>query len=159
MLLTDITQGKVKISPTSILLYINLISDNSEIILKIGFYSFESIKIVLLFSFAFLVNTKIHTVCTLIMFIFSFFVLLNFYTHFNSGMSNICIKGTECTRHSKIWRVWEALMYPRYSSVNGKRSTRVKKSYQKIWLCLRLSDNSRRIDVVRICVYQAENAL
>ena len=71
MLLTDITQGKVKISPTSILLYINLISDNSEIILKIGSYSFESIKIVLLFSFAFLLNTKIHTVCTLIMFLFS----------------------------------------------------------------------------------------
>ena len=44
MLLTD-TQGKVKISPTSILLYINLISNNSDIILKIGSYSFVSIKI------------------------------------------------------------------------------------------------------------------
>ena len=156
MLLTDITQGKVKISPTSILLYINLISDNSEIILKIGSYSFESIKIVLLFSFAFLLNTKIHTVCTLIMFLFSCYSI---FIRINSGMWNICIKGTECTRHSKMWRMWEALMYPRYSSVNGKRSTRVKKSYQKIWLCLRLSDNSRRIDVVRICVYQAGNAL
>ena len=46
MLLTDInTQGKVKISPNSILLYINLISGNAEIILKIGSYSFVSIKI------------------------------------------------------------------------------------------------------------------
>ena len=43
MLLTDInTQGKVKISP--ILFYINLISDNSDIILKIGSYSFLSKK-------------------------------------------------------------------------------------------------------------------
>ena len=46
MLLTDVnTLGKVKISPTLILLYINLINDNSEIILKIGSYSFVSIKI------------------------------------------------------------------------------------------------------------------
>ena len=46
MLLTDINaQGKVKLSPTSILLYINLISDKSDIILKIDSYSFVSIKI------------------------------------------------------------------------------------------------------------------
>ena len=46
MLLTDInTQGNAKNNPTSILLYMNLISDNSDIILKIGFYSFVSIKI------------------------------------------------------------------------------------------------------------------
>ena len=45
MLLTDInTQGKVKISATLILFYINLISDNSDIILKIGSYSFLSKK-------------------------------------------------------------------------------------------------------------------
>ena len=50
MLLTDInTQGKVKISPTLILFYINLISDNSDIILKIGSYSFLSKKNILFY--------------------------------------------------------------------------------------------------------------
>ena len=50
MLLTDInTQGKVKISPTLILFYINLISDNSDIILKIGSYSFLSKKDILFY--------------------------------------------------------------------------------------------------------------
>ena len=46
--------------------------------------------------------------------------------------------------------MWEASMYLRYSSVNGNRSTRVKKCYQKIWLCLCLSDHSWHIDLVMI---------
>ena len=65
---------------------------------------------------------------------FSLFSCYSIFIHILIQECKTSVLTAQNVRDSKMWRMWEALMYLRYSSVNGKRSTRVKKCYQKIWL-------------------------